>query len=67
MAKETRTFVGETGTQAFDGWAGLRIGQAYTFEVTSQGNGDVDLTFEYLGRERDMTLTAEQWAKWFKP
>ncbi|MFD1872932.1 hypothetical protein [Hymenobacter bucti] len=27
---ETRIYVGETGTTAFDGFKGLRIGQRYT-------------------------------------
>jgi hypothetical protein len=26
---ERRTFIGETGTNAFDGYAGLRMGQSY--------------------------------------
>lgn len=60
------TYVGQSGTQAFDGWAGFRIGQEYTLEVTDLENGEVDITFQYLGEERDVTLTKAQFEKWFE-
>lgn len=66
MEKASRTYVGETGTQAFDGWAGFRIGQSYDLTITRHENGDVDITLDHEGRERDLTLTADQWERWFK-
>lgn len=33
---ETRTYVGETGGQAFDGMAGFRIGRQYEFSYTKE-------------------------------
>ena len=34
MPTETRTYVGEKSTPAFDGWAGFRIGQQYGLRYT---------------------------------
>lgn len=66
MPTTTRTYIGQTGTQAFDGWAGFRIDQEYTFEVTELENGEVDITTTHLGEERDITLTKAQFEDWFK-
>jgi len=41
MTTETRTFVGETGTQVYDGWAGFRIGQAYELHVEHRADSTV--------------------------
>ena len=38
MTTETRTFVGETGTQVYEGWAGFIIGQTYALTYTQEGD-----------------------------
>jgi hypothetical protein len=37
MTTETRTYVGQTGTQAFDGFMGLRIDTRYMGAVQKDG------------------------------
>jgi hypothetical protein len=36
MPTETRTFIGETANDVFDGWAGFRIGQQYELTYTKE-------------------------------
>lgn len=51
MRTETHTFIGETSTDRFDGWAGFRIGQPIEPEVVENGGG--------MGRVR---LAGAPWA-----
>ncbi len=60
---ETRTYVGETGTQAFDGYAGLRIGQRYTGTDESDGTVRVSAVGAAVGS--GVTLKKEEWDRWF--
>lgn len=67
MQTQTRTYVGESGTAAFDGYAGLRIGQRYV--GTAQEGGTVIVSLapgEPARHGSDVTLKAVEWEKWFK-
>jgi hypothetical protein len=59
----TKTYTGLTGTQAFDGYAGLRIGQRYT--GIDQGDGTVLVSLVGAPAGTGVTLKAEEWARWF--
>lgn len=41
MKTETRTFVGETSTDKYDGWAGFRIGVPVELEVVDEDESHV--------------------------
>lgn len=60
MTTETKTYVGETGSQAYDGYAGLIIGTRYT---GTEQEGRVAIT---LPSGRATSVSAEQWKRWFK-
>lgn len=64
MSTETRTYLGETGTQAFDGFMGLRIGQRYAGVVQEDGTVLVAVVGAAMGV--GVTVSSEQWGKWFK-
>jgi hypothetical protein len=49
MTTETRTYVGETGTQDFDGFKGLRIDTRYTGVVQDDGTVLVAVVGEPMG------------------
>ncbi|MGI4864611.1 MAG: hypothetical protein ACRYFZ_11875 [Janthinobacterium lividum] len=68
MPTETRTFIGESGTQAFDGWAGFRIGQEYELHV-ERSDGDVFLMLAYHEHATPgagLVMSEEQFEKWFR-
>lgn len=60
---ETRTYVGQTGTTAFDGFMGLRMGQRYT--GVEQQDGRVLVLSMATPMSGGVMVTGEQWAKWF--
>ena len=62
---ERRTFVGEMGTQAFDGWAGFRIGQSYQLRYTREFD-EVRIALDHAGPGAGpLVVTVEQFGKWF--
>lgn len=61
---ETRTYVGQTGTTAFDGFMGLRIGQRYT--GVAQEDGSVLVSGVGTPAGSGVTVSAEEWRLWFK-
>ena len=64
VTTETRTYVGQTGTQAFDGWAGFRLGQAYQLDyVLSAGQ----VAIERPTGQSPLVLSVEDFNAWFKP
>jgi hypothetical protein len=64
MDSTTKTYTGFTGeTNAFDGYAGLRIGQRYT--GTPKDNGTVLVAAIGAPVGTGVTLKAEEWARWF--
>jgi hypothetical protein len=69
MTTETRTFIGESGTPAFDGYAGFRIGQTYQLRVERQDDGTIAVALEHAhcapGVE-PMVVSSDQFEKWFK-
>lgn len=60
MTTETKIYVGETGSEAYDGYAGLIIGTRYTAE---EREGRMHII---LGNGRPTSVTVEQWQRWFK-
>jgi hypothetical protein len=61
---ETRTYEGLSGTQAFDGYAGLRIGERYTGVPQEDGTVLVAPVGAMVGS--GVKVSEEEWAKWFK-
>jgi hypothetical protein len=62
---ERRTYVGETSTSAFDGWAGFRIGQSYQLRYTREFD-EVRIALDHAAQqERVLTIIVEQFKKWF--
>ena len=61
MTTDTRTYQGETGTTAFDGYMGLRRGQRYT----GVGQGDGTVRVSAVGA-RGVSVTAVEWEQWFR-
>jgi hypothetical protein len=62
---ERRTFVGETGNAAFDGYAGFRMGREYQLRYTREFD-QVRIALDHaatLGLVS--TMTVEQFNKWF--
>jgi hypothetical protein len=60
---ERRTFVGETGTMAFDGYAGFRMGQSYQLRYTREFD-EVRIALDHAATPgRILTLKAEQFDK----
>lgn len=65
MTTETRTYVGLTGGPGgFDGYAGLRIDQRYTGTLEEGGTVRVAAVGALPGS--GVTLTLEEWERWFK-
>ena len=66
---ETRTYVGEMSTMAFDGFAGFRIGQQYQLTYTKEFD-EVRIVLdhhEYVSPGAGpLVLTSEQFEKWFR-
>jgi hypothetical protein len=63
MTTETRTYDGLTGTQAFDGFMGLRIHQRYTGVPQDDSTVLVALVGAPMGT--GVTVSSEEWDKWF--
>lgn len=62
---ETRTYQGESGTQAFDGYAGFTIGTRYELEVAEEGEGL--LRIRPAGATwAGLVLTLAQYRRWFE-
>jgi hypothetical protein len=61
---ETRTYDGLSGTQAFDGYAGLRIGERYMGVPQEDGTVLVAPVGAPMGG--GVKVSSEEWAKWFK-
>ena len=61
MATENRTFVGETGTQAFDGFAGFRVGQSYQLRHTREFD-EVRIEMDHAGAGL-VVVSVEQFGK----
>jgi hypothetical protein len=64
MTTSTLTFVGETGTQVYDGWAGFIIGRSYSLTYTQEFDEVIIQIPHAAGRE--LRMSAADFAKWFK-
>jgi hypothetical protein len=63
---ERRSYVGETGTSAFDGFAGFRMNKSYQLRYTMREDGNVGIAFDHVPTEGRMLLvTKEQFGRWF--
>jgi hypothetical protein len=68
MTTETRTFIGESGTAAYDGYAGFRVGQAYQLRIEQRDDGTVAVALEHAHCAPGvgpMVVKSEQFEKWF--
>jgi hypothetical protein len=62
---ERRTYVGETGTMAFDGYAGFRMGREYQLRYTREFD-EVRIALDHAPTPGIVhTITVEQFNKWF--
>jgi hypothetical protein len=62
---ERRTYVGESGTMAFDGYAGFRMGQSYQLRYTREFD-EVRIALDHaVIAGLIITLKVEQFNKWF--
>jgi hypothetical protein len=61
---ESRTYVGATHGQAFDGWCGFRIGQRYDLYFTREFD-EVTLHLPHAPG-RSTKLSVEDFNLWFK-
>jgi hypothetical protein len=64
MQTETRTYVGQTVTQSFAGFMGLRIDQRYTGVPQEDGALLVAAVGAPIGT--GIRVISEEWRKWFK-
>jgi hypothetical protein len=64
MITETRIFVGETGTQVYDGWAGFIIGHSYSLTYSQEVDEVIIQIPHAPGRE--LRVSVDNFAKWFK-
>ena len=64
MPTQTLTFVGETGTQAYDGYAGFVIDRSYS--LTYSEEGDEVLVQLPHAPERTARMSKENFKKWFR-
>jgi hypothetical protein len=63
---ETRTYVGETSTQAFDGFVGFRVGQSYQLRYTREFD-EVRIARDHAAPGAGpLVVSVEQFGKWFK-
>jgi hypothetical protein len=63
---ETRTYVGEMSTQAFDGMAGFRLGQTYELSYTKEFD-EVRVTIPHGSPGAGpLVVTVQQFEKWFR-
>jgi hypothetical protein len=62
---ERRTFLSETGTMAFDGYAGFRMDKEYQLRYTREFD-EVRIALDYAPTPGQvLTITVEQFGKWF--
>lgn len=61
---ENYLFVGQTGTQVFDGFAGLRLGQAYQLSRTHEGSGHLAIL---RPTGIPLLISEQELASWFRP
>ena len=64
MPTATLTYTGETGTQAYDGWAGFVIGRPYQLTYTEEGDEVLVQLPHAPGRTARMSK--ENFKKWFR-
>jgi hypothetical protein len=62
---ERRTFVGETGTSAFDGYAGFRMSREYQLRYTREFD-EVRIALDHAPTPGLVsTMSVENFNKWF--
>ncbi|MGI4738069.1 MAG: hypothetical protein ACRYG7_23105 [Janthinobacterium lividum] len=72
LENESRRYVGETGTQAFNGMAGFLLGLYYDLRFTRQPDGTVAIELDHVpvveGRPPlgPLVVKAEEFERWFK-
>jgi hypothetical protein len=69
MTTETRTFIGKSGTPAFNGCSGFRIGQQYQLRIERQDDSTVAIGLDhahYAPGVKPMVVSSDQFEKWFK-
>jgi hypothetical protein len=63
---ETRMYVGQTGTHAFDGFAGYRVGQVYEMRYTVLGDGRVIVEPDHVeGNKAPIEFEEKNFNTWF--
>jgi hypothetical protein len=63
---ERRTYVGQMGTQAFDGMAGFRLEQSYQLRFTRLGDGNVRIELDHAPTPgRQLVVNEAEFARWF--
>lgn len=65
MKTEKRTFVGETSSDKFDGWAGFRIGQPVELEVVDEDESHVRVR-PAGATWPGVVMTMAEYKKWFE-
>lgn len=64
-ATESRTYIGQPGTIARDGWAGFAVGRRYTLRLLC-ADGQVCILYAQEAPEAGpLVVTSEQYEKWF--
>ncbi|MGI4834617.1 MAG: hypothetical protein ACRYFK_14270 [Janthinobacterium lividum] len=64
---ETRTYVGQTGTQAFDGFAGFRLGQVYELRYERRGGQvAVALVHPHGVEGLELLVSEGEFERWFR-
>jgi hypothetical protein len=62
---ERRTYVGETSTSAFDGFAGFRLGRSYQLRYTREFD-EVRIALDHAAQPGlILTLAVKDFDKWF--
>jgi hypothetical protein len=67
---ETRTYVGEPGTIASDGFAGFRINQQYQLRYRQRPDGKIAVGLDqphYTGAGQEWIMSPQELAKWWVP
>lgn len=65
MQTETRTFVGQTGTKVFDGYAGFRIGRTYPLRFTRLSDGTVAVELDHAPAGGQLVVQEAEFEKWW--
>jgi hypothetical protein len=65
METETRMYVGDTASQAFDGYAGFRIGVVYQLRFRREGD-QVSIELDHgTSGAGPLVVSETQFSKWF--